>query len=55
VRRILPNLLEALGRPIGGGSWVDPMMGGRENTSGGVQEERLPKYRDPAGRKVSSR
>jgi hypothetical protein len=48
VRRILSILLEALGRPIGHGCWVDPMMPGRGHTSGGVQEERPPKHRDPA-------
>ena len=37
MRRILSVLSEALGRPIGQGCWVDPMMGGRANTLGDVE------------------
>jgi hypothetical protein len=48
VRRILSILSEALGRPIGHGCWVDPMMRGRGNTLGGVQEECPPEHRGPA-------
>jgi len=48
VRGILSFLLEALGRPIGHGCWVYPMMRGRGNTSGGVDVECLPEHRNPA-------
>ena len=48
MRRILSVLLEALGRPIGQGSWVDPMMRGRGNTLEGVEVECLPEHHDPA-------
>jgi hypothetical protein len=47
VRGVLPDLLAALGRPIGHGCWVNPVMRGKGNTIGGVQEEHLPKLRDP--------
>jgi hypothetical protein len=47
VRGVLPDLLEALGRPIRHVCWVDPVMRGKGNTIGGVQEEHLPKRRDP--------
>jgi len=42
VRGVLSALLAALGRPIGHGCWVDPMMRGRGDTSGGVPERRDP-------------
>jgi hypothetical protein len=48
VRRILSVLLEALGRPIGHGCWVDPMMRGSGKASGGEKVERLPKHRGSA-------
>ena len=48
MRGILSALLEALGRPIGHGCWVDPMMRGRGNASGGVDVECLPEHRNPA-------
>jgi hypothetical protein len=48
VRRILSVLLGALGRPIGHGCWVDPMMRGRGNPLGGVEVECLPERHDPA-------
>jgi hypothetical protein len=48
VRRILLVLLGALGRPIGHGCWVDPMVRGRGNTLGGVEVECPPEHHDPA-------
>ena len=48
MRRILSVLSEALGRPIGHGCWVDPMMRGIGNTLWGVQEEYPPEHRGPA-------
>jgi len=48
VRRISSVLLEALGRPIGQGCWVDPMMGGRANTLGDVEAECPPEHHDRA-------
>ena len=48
MRRILSVLLGALGRPIGHGCWVDPMVQGRGNTLGGVEVECLPERHDPA-------
>jgi hypothetical protein len=48
VRRILSVLLEALGRPIGHGCWVDPMMRGSGDALGGEEVERLHKYRGSA-------
>jgi hypothetical protein len=46
VRRILSVLLEALGRPIGYGCWVDPTMRGRANTVGSVEVECPPEHHD---------
>ena len=48
MRRILSVLSEALGRPIGQGCWVDPMMGGSGNTVGHVEAECPPEHHDPA-------
>jgi hypothetical protein len=48
VRRILSVLLEALGRPIGYGCWVDPTMRGRANTVGSVEVECPPEHHDLA-------
>jgi hypothetical protein len=48
VRRILSVFSEALGRPIGHGCWVDPMMGGRANTLGDVEAGCPPEHHDPA-------
>jgi hypothetical protein len=48
VRRISSVLSEALGRPIGPGCWVDPMMGGSANTVGSVEAQCPPKHHDPA-------
>jgi hypothetical protein len=48
VRRILSVLLEALGRPIGYGCWVDPTMRGRGNTVGSVEVECPPEHHDLA-------
>jgi hypothetical protein len=48
VRRILSVLLEALGRPIGHGCWVDPMMRGSRDALGGEEVECLPKHRGSA-------
>jgi hypothetical protein len=46
VRRILLSVLlvEASGRPIGQGCWVDPMLGGRANTLGDVEAECPPEH-----------
>lgn len=49
MRGILSALLEALGRPIGHGCWVDPMMRGRGNASGDVEVEYLPQHRNQRG------
>ena len=48
MRRISSILLEALGRPIGHGCWVDPMVLVRANTLGSVEAECLAKHHDPA-------
>ena len=48
MRRILSVLLEALGRPIGYGCWVDPTMRGRANTVGSVEVECPPEHHDLA-------
>ena len=48
MRRILSVLAEALGRPIGHGCWVDPMMGGSAKSPGRVEAECPPEHHDPA-------
>jgi hypothetical protein len=48
VRRILSVLSEALGRPIGQGCWVDPMVLGSANTVGSAEAGSLAKHHGPA-------
>jgi hypothetical protein len=55
VRRILSVFSEALGRPIGHGCWVDPMMGGRANTLGDVEAGCPPEHHDPAASRYDGR
>ena len=48
MRRIVSVLLEALGRPIGHGCRVDPMVGRRANKVGDVEAECPPERHDSA-------